>query len=309
MSRGPAITIGNFDGVHCGHQALIRACRNLAGPGGRTIVLAFEPHPATVLRPDSVPPRLGTFEQRCQWLLQTGADEVVALAPAAETLSQAPGTFVESICRKWRPIAIVEGPDFRFGHQRAGSVEDLKRLGPALGFEAVVIDPVVAVLADQTEAPVSSTMIRWLLARGRVADAAAMLGRPYELQSTVRRGRQRGRELGFPTVNLADNGCLLPADGVYAGEAELPDGSTRTAAISVGCNPTFADAERSCEAYLLDFGGWREEYGWQIRLAFHSWMRDQLVFRSVDALKSQLLRDIRRVAHSVSPNASTAQTR
>jgi riboflavin kinase/FMN adenylyltransferase len=139
-----------------------------------------------------------------------------------------------------------------------------------------------------------------------VRDAAIVLGRPYEIESTVEQGARRGRALGFPTINLANNGGLLPADGVYLGEAELPDGSSRTAAISVGTNPTFAPLPKSCEAYLLDWSGGDDEYGWTVRLRFTMWLRDQIAFSTVEALRDQLARDIDRVRSLTSPTLAGA---
>jgi len=303
MKEGPAITIGNFDGVHCGHQALLDACRNRAGVNGEAIALTFDPHPLAILRPGAAPGRLGTVAQRDRWLRDAGASQVIFLTPTNDLLSQSPETFIQQVVEQWRPATIVEGRNFRFGRGRSGSAGDLARLSSSLGFELHLIDPVEAVLTDHVQVPVSSSMIRWLLAHGRVADAAIMLGRSYEIETTVEPGRQRGRNLGFPTTNLMENGCLIPADGVYAGQAELPDGTIRIAAISIGTNPTFADAKRSCEAYLLDFDGWREEYGWPIRLRFNAWLRDQIVFRSADALKSQLARDVERIRATLAPVA------
>lgn len=308
MQRGPAITIGNFDGVHCGHQELVRACRERGGGGAKVIVLSFDPHPATVLRSESAPARISTFAQRTRWLAEAGADEVIRLEPSPQLLSLSPEEFLAGVCGQWRPAAIVEGPDFRFGRDRAGSMDDLRRLQSRFGYEVEIIEPVERALTDHALVRVSSSMIRWLLARGRVGDAAILLGRPYEIETIVERGAQRGRGLGFPTANLANNGCLLPADGVYAGAAELPDGSVRAAAISVGTNPTFSDGRRVCEAHLLDFDGWSADYGWRIRLRFIAWLRDQIAFASLDALKAQIERDIARTRGAACFGASVVHS-
>lgn len=294
MPQRPAITIGNFDGVHCGHQALVHTARQRVGPSGQVVALVFDPHPLVILRPDSTPPRLTTFAQRSRFLIEAGVDEISHLEPTPALLNLEPAAFLADIVDKWRPLAIVEGCDFRFGRNRAGSVDDLRHHDKEFGYETIVVDPVVAHLSDHTEVAISSTTIRWLIARGRVDDAARLLGRPYEIESTVVEGHRRGREFGFPTVNLADNGCLLPADGVYTGDAVLPDGSMRIAAISVGTNPTFDDGSRTCEAHLLDFNGWRDDYGWPLVLRFTHWLRDQVSFSSIEALRDQLHRDVER---------------
>jgi riboflavin kinase/FMN adenylyltransferase len=299
-----AVTIGNFDGVHLGHAALVRAARQKVGSGGRVIVLSFDPHPATLLRPNAPVERLSRFDQRTRWLQEAGADAVVALIPTTELLSQSPEEFIGAIVRRFSPRAIVEGNDFHFGRGRAGSVETLQSLGEAHRFEAVIIEPVETALTDQSMARVSSSTIRWLLSRGRVRDAAMMLGRPYELLSAVARGDRRGRTLGFPTANLAPQECVLPADGIYSGAAIVPGGETVPAAISVGTKPTFGQHARVCEAHLVDYTAPLDHYGWPIRLQFHDWLRDQVRFAGADALVDQLRRDVAEVQAAAAAGAS-----
>ncbi len=312
-ARQTAITIGNFDGVHLGHAALVQAAREAVGPaeaGGRVVALTFEPHPMTVLRPEKAPRRLTRLEQRREYLHDAGADEVVVLEPTRALLNQTPQEFVREIVDRVAPAYNVEGPDIRFGRARAGSVTTLRQLeqgrgaagGGAVGaggYQTIVVDPVEAVLTDQSIVQVGSSMARWLIEHGRVEDATALLGRPYELWAEVVRGDRRGRTIGFPTANLANEpppfGCLLPADGIYAGMARRMDkgGVEYAAAISVGTKPTFGGlSPRTCEAYLLDYDGPLDDYGWQIRLSFHHWLRDQVTFAGVEPLVNQLHRDV-----------------
>jgi riboflavin kinase / FMN adenylyltransferase len=294
-SQPAAVTIGAFDGVHRGHAALLRAGRNAVGPRGRIIALAFDPHPLTVLRPTAVPARLTTFEQRTRLLLQAGADEVVRLQPTPEVLQQTPDAFIEWCVRQWQPSAIVEGPDFRFGRARAGSIDTLRDLESRFGYRTIIVEAEDIALADQTLVRASSSLVRWLLERGRVQDAAAVVGRPYEIQANVVAGDKRGRTIGFPTANLDEVQQMLPADGIYAGIARGDAQREWLAAISVGTKPTFGQNPRTCEAFLLDYDGAVDEYGWEIAVRFTHWLRDQLTFASIDGLIEQLHRDIAEV--------------
>lgn len=314
MGAGPnAITIGNFDGVHIGHVALVRRAREcVSGPGGRVIALAFDPHPSTLLRPESVPDRLTTFEQRAQLLAQAGADEVVRLEPTHAQLSLSPEEFVCQVVERYEPAAIVEGSDFRFGKDRRGTVELLRSLGRVHGFEAHVVDPVDVDLMNQHIVRASSSLIRWLLAHGRVQDAARVLGKDYQLSGPVTRGDRRGRVLGLPTANVR-TACVLPLAGVYAAIATLPDGQQVPAAVSVGPRPTFDSPEPRLEAFLIlraqpapgqPLQG-LSEYGWNLSLCFRAFLREQLKFDSVEALQSQMHRDCARALELMGQQACT----
>jgi riboflavin kinase / FMN adenylyltransferase len=301
MPGRSVVTIGNFDGVHVGHAALLRAARGHASGGGalRVVAMYFDPHPAAVLRPGSEPARLTTSDDRARILRDCGADEVVRLEPSTEFLSQTPEEFVAWLTREFAPGAVVEGPDFRFGRRRAGDVELLRRLGRESGFEVAVVAPVEVSLEDGTMVAASSSIVRWMLEYGRIGDAARVLGREYTVPGLVERGDRRGREIGYPTANVRTP-CLAPADGVYAGRAALEDGREFAAAISVGTKPTFGEHGRALEAYLLDAGeggaiAGLPEYGWPIRLSFSHWLRDQVRFESVGALLEQMGRDCQRV--------------
>lgn len=296
-----AITIGNFDGVHVGHAALVRRARACVGDSGRVVALAFDPSPMTLLRPEATPGRLSNFAQRERWLKEAGADEVERLTPTRELLDLSAEAFVRAKVDRYEPAFIVEGPDFHFGKGRAGNVRTLAALGAGLGFRCEVVEPIEVSLDDHLITRASSTILRWLVSHGRVRDAARVLGRPYEIEGTVRQGDRRGRTIGVPTANI-ESDHLLPADGVYAAIATLADGREFGAAANVGSRPTFAGTSRRLEAHLLiphadSTGAWSTisglpEYGWPIRLELISWVREDLRFEGVGPLVEQMARDI-----------------
>lgn len=286
-----AVTIGNFDGVHQGHAALVRRARELVGATGRVVALAFDPHPATRLRAGSAPARLTTFEHRSALLLQCGADEVHRLEPDDSTLLAEPEQFIARVVESHRPAWFVEGEDFHFGKNRTGTPRTLQVLGKAWGFGVDIVPAVEVALVDQLIARASSSLVRWLLLHGRVRDAATVLGRHHELSGEVVQGDQRGRTMGFPTANLVSQ-CLAPADGVYAALATLPDGAVAPAAVNIGKRPTFAGHDRRIEAHLIGARIDGHHYGWPLRLAFVAWVRDQIRFDSVERLRAQLARDV-----------------
>jgi len=287
------VCVGNFDGVHLGHHAILGEARRQASQRGlEVLALAFDPHPATTLRPGAEPPRLMTAAQKIRALIDAGADRVELLAPEPPLLSLAPLPFVRWLAERHAMQAIVEGTGFRFGADRAGDVDLLQQLGASEGFDVTVVDPVEVALGDQTLASVSSTLVRWLVCHGRVADVARCLGRPHVVAGTVQRGAALGRRLGVPTANLdaADLSTLLPADGVYAGSVELPEGERVAAAISIGSRPTVDGQRRLVEAHLLDFD--RDLYGRRIQVMPTTWIRDQWKFPSPEHLRRQLQRDV-----------------
>lgn len=298
MVGSTALTVGNFDGVHLGHAALVRTARQAVGPDGRVVVLTFDPNPIAVLRPESEPPRLTTFAQRERLLHDIGADEVIRLEPTADLLGQSPEQFVQQLVEAYQPSAIVEGPDFRFGRGRAGGVETLRELGEKMGFRTIVVEPVEQHLTDQIMVTVSSSMVRWLVSNGRVRDAARLLGHAYELTGHVVPGDRRGREIGMPTANL-EHEQLLPADGVYAATAVLPDGRTWPAAVSVGTKPTYGDQPRISEAHLIGYDGPVDVYDWPLRLLMRDWLRDQIQFDGTEALMAQMQRDLENTRSAV----------
>jgi riboflavin kinase/FMN adenylyltransferase len=311
MSGPSVLTIGTFDGVHLGHRALVARARELArGTSAKVVALAFDPHPLSRLRPALAPARLTTFAQKREQLLLAGADEVVRLDPFDEVLELEPHEFVHRLVSRYGPIAVVEGEDFRFGTGRVGDMRVMDALGREHGFMTEALAPVEVMLGDATVAQASSTAARTLIRAGRMGDAARMLGRAFELRGTVVRGDRRGRAIGYPTANL-DTELLLPADGVYAALATLPDGRRLGAALSVGTKPTFTETPaRVAEAFLLDLGGGGrgpgrpsddpripglDEYGWTLSLHVVAWVREQVRFHSLQALLDQMGRDIEKI--------------
>lgn len=221
------------------------------------------------------------------------ADEVVELTPSVELLGRMPEAFIRDLRGRIRFDAIVEGPDFRFGRGRAGGLDTLRAIGATDGFRVVEAEPLAVTLGDGTRVEARSSVARALLAEGRVEDAARIFGRDYELRCPTARGDRRGRTIGWPTMNLDATGRILPADGVYSGDATLPDGTRAIAAISVGTKPTFGESPRTCEATLLAPDGrplalpldW---YGFELRLRFHRWIRGMERFGSLDALLARM---------------------
>ena len=289
---GTVVTIGVYDGVHLGHQALIGRVRRMAQElGAASAVVTFDRHPATVVRPDSAPRLLTGLDQRLELLAAQGVDYALVLGFDERRAAESAQDFVREVlvdCLGAR--AVVVGHDFHFGHRRGGNVALLQEMGADLGFDVLGINLVGDAPAS---AAVSSTRIRQAVAAGDVVEAARLLGRPYEVRGVVVRGDARGRDLGFPTANVAvADEILLPADGIYAGWYERPDSRVHAAAISVGRRPTFhPEARRSVlEAYLIDFDG--DLYGDPARVRFTARVREEVKFDSVEALVGQMERDV-----------------
>ncbi|MEI7657265.1 MAG: riboflavin kinase [Phycisphaerae bacterium] len=289
-----AVCIGNFDGVHVGHEAITRAARRLVGREGRVVAMAFDPHPISVLRPSLSPARLTTFETRAALLRKAGADEVIRLEPTASLLQQEPDEFLHAVVSRHGATHVVEGHDFRFGRGARGNPRTLGILCEAWGLATEIVAPVEVDLADQHIARASSSLVRTLVGAGRVQDAIRVLGRPYSVDGEVVRGDQRGRTIGFPTANVAAT-TMLPGDGVYAALATLPCGTTHAAAVNVGARPTFAGVERRIEAHVITAAP-PAGYGWRLRLEFLAWVRDQVRFDGPERLVRQLASDAARAA-------------
>ncbi|MBX2850530.1 MAG: riboflavin biosynthesis protein RibF [Phycisphaeraceae bacterium] len=297
------ITIGNFDGVHRGHQAILQSARQLAAPQqAQVLAVTFDPMPVAVLRPSEGPPHLGTIDQRIAALRHAGADGVVVLKPTKDLLSHEAPRFIAGLIDQHQAIGFVEGNDFRFGAKRSGDMTMLAKMGREQGFAVEALPRVEVPLSDRSVAPISSSLVRWLIGRGRVEDAAACMGRPFELVGTIVKGEQRGRTIGVPTANLDPqswDGLITPMDGVYAGSVTLApgtdqDNTPQPAAISVGVKPTFGQDQLNIEAHLIDYTTEHPDalYGKPATFSFAHWVRDQYPFPGIEALTEQLRRDI-----------------
>ena len=297
--RGTAVAIGVFDGVHRGHRAVLATLREHADRlGCETAVVTFDPHPATVVRPESAPCLLTTLEQRLDLLAASGVDHAVVVRFDEERSREPAAEFVhEVLIDCLRVKAVVVGEDFHFGRGREGNIALLRHLGESSGFEVHPLGLVPR--EDGVVEPVSSTAIRRALAGGEVAQAAHLLGRPFEVRGTVVPGAHR--RLGFPTANLdTAAGLCLPADAVYAGWYVRPDGARHPAAVSIGRRPTFEDhaAASVLEVHLLDFEG--DLVGEAAAVELVALLRSQRKFESVEALVAQLHHDVdeaRRALH------------
>lgn len=281
------VTLGNFDGVHLGHRALIRVARDRAqAHSARPTVVAmmFDPHPVEFFFPDRAPARLTTIARRTELLRECGVDEVSVQHFDAAFADQTPAAFAQALVSDGhRAVRVVVGEDFRFGRGRAGDARVLAELGESLGFQ---VDVVPAVIAG--ESPVSSTRIRHELAEGRVIEAAALLGRRHDVDGRVIRGNQRGRTIGFRTANLEPDPVLLPADGVYAALVWWPGHSCK-AVLNLGSRPTL-NAGRALEVHLLDFDG--DLYDQILRVSFVARVRDEQRFAGLSELTAQIARDV-----------------
>jgi riboflavin kinase/FMN adenylyltransferase len=290
---GVVATIGVYDGVHVGHRVVIRAAQDRARELGlRCAVVTFEPHPARILRPESAPPLLTLLDHKLELLAEIGVDLTMVVPFDEVRAAETPAEFVEEILVDRLGVrAVVVGQDFHFGKDRAGNLEVLSALGDQYGFEVVGL-PLLA-RPDGTVESVSSTAIRRALAGGDVTTATRLLGRAHEVRGIVTRGDERGRAIGFPTANVeVPNEQALPADGVYAGWYLRPDGVRRPAAINLGRRPTFYEhADHSLlEAHLIDFDG--DLHGEPARIQFVSFLRSEIRFAGIDALRQQLTRDV-----------------
>ena len=294
---GPtAVTIGKFDGVHVGHRAVLEQLRRVAEERNLLpVVVTFDRHPLALLAPEKCPPSLVSLDQKLELLAETGVAATVVL-PFDERLSSLTAEqFVEEVLGgRLDARAVLVGSDFRFGAKGAGNVDVLRQLGPANGFDVVLVDDVG--IPDEAE-PVhraSSTAIRQLLADGRPEEAAKLLGHLHTVRSTVVHGQQRGRLLGYPTANLDPRlEGLVPADGVYAAWLTV-DGVRYPAAVSVGNNPTFSGVpEKQVEAYALDQDF--DIYDKTVELAFVKYVRGMLKFDGVEPLIARMADDVQQV--------------
>ena len=287
------ITIGAYDGVHLGHQAVIAEVRRIAeATGARSAVLTFDRHPASVVRPESAPQLLTDLEQKLELLAATGIDATLVVKFDESQSLEEPMSFAQRVLVDCVAASVVVvGEDFHFGHGREGNVATLRELGAGRDFEVIPLS--LLPRSDGPDEPISSTAIRRAMAGGQVELAATMLGHPFEARGIVVQGDQRGRLLGFPTANVeVPISICVPADGVYAGWYHRPDGNRHACAINLGRRPTFYEhADHSLlEAHLLDFEG--DLYTETARVEFTHFLRSERKFDGIDALISQLKNDI-----------------
>ncbi|HEV3436530.1 MAG TPA: bifunctional riboflavin kinase/FAD synthetase, partial [Gemmata sp.] len=283
---GGAVTVGNFDGVHLGHRALVAAARAQADLlGGPAVAVTFDPPPHQLLYPGPIRPPLTTLSERAELLNAASADHVVILRTSPALLALSPEAFFEDVLvRQLGAKAVVEGPDFRFGRNRAGSNDMLRKLCIAVGiaFEEV------SQLRYRGE-PVSSSRVRAAILRGEVEFATELLARPYRITGTVVTGAKRGRTIGFPTANLSDVPTVLPGNGVYAVRA-MVDEQKYPAAANIGPNPTFGEEAQKIEVHLIEFSG--DLYGKSLAVEFIARLRDTRPFGGVAELVEQLNQDV-----------------
>ncbi len=286
--EGSAIAIGNFDGVHAGHRALVaRATQLAAAHGAVSVVLTFEPHPSVVLSPQSAPPRLTSLERRLELLDEAGIDAVVVEPFTRELAGLAPAAFVDNVLLSaLRARAIIVGYDFSYGAGRAGTTDALRAHAGRAGVELDVVAPVE--VAGEVS---SSTKIRSLLRAGDLAHAERLLGRPWDVDGTVIHGAKRGRAIGIPTANIAPASDLVIAPGIYAVTLSVEGGPPLPAVASLGRNPTFVEqGGLVLEVHVLDWDG--DLYGKRVRTTFVARLRDEAKYDSIDALLAQIHQDI-----------------
>jgi riboflavin kinase/FMN adenylyltransferase len=295
LFRGGYVSIGNFDGVHRGHQEI---AQHLAARSRRegvpAVILTFDPHPLALLRPVHVPPALTTLEQKAGLLELAGASCVIAYPTDKALLQLTPTEFVDDILvGKLAAKGIIEGPNFCFGKDRAGDIDTLRQLCRDRNILLEVAEPV-----GGARAMVSSSTIRTRVAAGQIAEAVELLGHPYRLAGDVVTGARRGQQIGFPTANLSGIATLVPADGVYAGVARVGE-RDYAAAINIGPNPTFEEQSRKVEVHLIEFAG--DLYGRPLAVDLVERVRDVRKFAGRDELVDQIAKDVaaaRRIAES-----------
>jgi riboflavin kinase / FMN adenylyltransferase len=284
--RGGFLSIGNFDGVHRGHQQML-AClvRHAEEHDVPACVFTFEPHPIQLLRPEHCPPALTSLDQKAELIEACGVDCMVVYQTDLRLLNLSAADFFQSVVLgEFDAIGMVEGPNFFFGRNRSGTVEHLADFCKAAAIELDTVPPVF--VGTQM---VSSSVIRNLLLDGEVEEASDLLGHRYQIAGRVSKGAERGRTIGFPTANVTHLVTVLPADGVYAGVV-WHQGKSWPAAINLGPNPTFGERRRKLEAHLIGFEG--DLYDEPLQVEFVSRIRDTVEFPDVAALKTQLQQDV-----------------
>ncbi len=284
--RGAIIALGNFDGFHLGHQAVVGAAVDWARAEGRpAIVATFDPHPMRLFKPDTPPFRLTTLDQREELFAGAGADAMLVFHFDHELAATTAEDFVGVLLAKHLGAAgVVTGIDFTFGRGRSGDVAALAELGEQYGVEARAVSPVA-----QDGAIASSSRIREALQSGDCETATALLTRPFAIRGMVQHGDKLGRTIGYPTANLALGSYLRPSYGIYAISARLPDGRVVMGAANIGVRPQFDPPKELLEPHFFDFSG--DLYGQEIEVAFHHFLRGEEKFESLEALTAQIAAD------------------
>ena len=287
--RGAVIALGNFDGFHAGHQAVVGRAIALARAENRPIIVAtFDPHPARLFQPDAPPFRLTTLDQREALFGEAGADAMLVFHFNAELAAKSADEFVTMLAQDLGAAAVVTGEDFTFGKGRSGNVSVLNDLGAAHGLRALAVPAV----HDEEGAIISSSRIRAALARGDCAGAARLLTRPFTLRGEIIHGDKLGREIGFPTANMVLGNYVRPAYGIYAVMARLPDGRVMPGAANLGIRPTFDPPKELFETYVFDFS--ENLYGQTIEVALIEFLRGEGKFDSLEAMVVQMDKDVLR---------------
>lgn len=282
------VTIGNFDGVHRGHQHLLSIVTSRAHElGVASLVITFEPHPVTVLRPEHAPARIVTPEEKIRRLQAAGIDKVAPIQFDLTFAALSPEEFLTLVADAACPTDVFIGEGFRFGKMRAGDIQTIAEFGRQHGFECHTVEP----LSDD-EGVISSSRVRASLLTGDVATTARLLGRRYRLRGDVEHGMARGRDLGYPTANLSvPGGLCVPQDGIYAGYARFDSQSdiAHEALIYIGASPTFGDRARLVEVNILDYRG--DLYGHELEIEFAAFIRGDQAFDTTEALMAQMMAD------------------
>lgn len=299
--RGGVIALGNFDGFHLGHQAVVGRATQVARKEGRkAIIAAFDPHPMRYFRPETPPFRLTSLDQRERQFGEAGADAMLVFTFDGDFAKVTAREFVEDILLNRLGIAhVVTGEDFTFGNGRSGNIEVLRQIA---GNSKIETSAVPAVMREGS--PVSSTRIRELLKAGRPEDATALLTRPFAVSGTVQHGDKLGRDIGFPTANLDMGRYLRPAYGIYAVTGHLPDGRTLHGAANLGIRPSFDPPKELLEPYFFDFA--EDLYGQRIEVALHHYIRAEARFDGLEPLKAQMDKDCQVAREWLAKNAPLA---
>lgn len=281
-----AVVLGTFDGVHLGHQKIISRAVELARIiSGTSVVFTFSNHPLSIVAPNRCPKQITTPESKARIFASIGVDVLISIPFTNDFAKLSPDEFLNKLKQNLNPRFVVVGPNYTFGYKSTGTPELLKSVQRRYGFQAEVMSAF-----NINGNIVSSTLIRQLIARGKVSEAAKILGRPFKFEGKVTKGQQRGRILGYPTANLAILPDLVaPADGVYAVQAEVGE-SIYSGIANVGTNPTFRGLDRRVEVFLFNYKG--ELYGKKIGVEFFQYIRGEQQFDSVDKLVEQIRRDV-----------------